>query len=111
MRPTAGERGGPLPPCRLPGTCSDPRWLERQPFEDTFGNMFERSHNVAPDFWSVEDIRRSTFESLDDIQRNLFGMDKAYRLRQMVGHRSLRRTRLDRDNPNPSWVQAAAKSL
>ena len=46
--------------------------------------MFYGGHDVAPDFWGVEDVGTAAVEGADDVGGDEFGIGKAASIRKMV---------------------------
>lgn len=44
--------------------------LERQALEKRFWNQAHYDHDVAPDWWGIEDVRRAAFEGAHDVARH-----------------------------------------
>src|SRR5271166_1091623 len=84
---------------------------KRQAFEDSFRNLPDSGHDVAPYLWCVKHVRRPAFEGAHDVVRHLLGIGKPWGTGQMIGHGSPDRSRLDGDNFDAGGMQAAAKSL
>jgi hypothetical protein len=95
----------------LHSNTSDSYTSERQALEDGFWNVPHAGHDVAPDFWSVENIGRAAFESVDDLATNLMGVGKTRCAGQMISHGRLHRSRLDGDDADAGGMKAAAESL
>ena len=73
--------------------------------------MLHNSHDIAPDFRSVEDVGRAAFEGAHDIPRNLLRIGEPRGVRQVIGHGTLHRSGLDGDDTDAGRMQAAAESL
>src|SRR6516164_4216074 len=79
-----------------------PECSEWQSFEDDLWNPFDSNHNVAPDSWCVEDVRRTAVESPDDVASHLLRIGEARGVWQSIGHRGLDWSRFDGNYAHPS---------
>jgi len=84
---------------------------KRQALEDCFRDMFHSSHDVTPNFRRVEDVGRTAFECSYDIAGDALGIGKARGIGHVVGHRSLHRPRLNRNDADAGGMKAAAEPL
>ena len=73
--------------------------------------MSDGSHDIPPDFRSVQDVGGAPFESTHYVSSNLLWVGEARGVSQVIGHGSLDRSGFDGDDADAGWMETAAESL